>query len=181
MSTNKKLSLEELDRLEPEAFHAAPKLELVVVLDNVRSMHNVGAVFRTSDAFRIKEILLCGFTPLPPHRDIRKVAIGATETVSWRHETSALDAISELQAQGFHLISIEQTEQSVSLAEFMPDPKGKYAVVFGNEVDGVNQEIVDKSDTCIEIAQFGTKHSLNVSVCAGIVLWSLSKAMDFKD
>ena len=109
MSTNKKLSLEELDRLEPEAFHAAPKLELVVVLDNVRSMHNVGAVFRTSDAFRIKEILLCGFTPLPPHRDIRKVAIGATETVSWRHESSALDAISELQAQGFHLISIEQT------------------------------------------------------------------------
>jgi len=172
---NKKLSLEELGRLDAEDYKDVPKLDLVVVLDNVRSMHNVGAVFRTSDAFRIKEIVLCGFTPTPPHRDIRKVALGATETVSWRQEESATSASIELKSQGYHIISIEQTEGSCDLATFTSDPKQKYAVVFGNEVDGVNQEIIDISDTCIEINQFGTKHSLNVSVCAGIVLWSISK------
>jgi len=168
---NRKLKLTELGRISTSEYKSANKIPLVVVLDNLRSFNNVGSVFRTSDAFRIEKIYLCGYTPVPPHREITKTALGATESVDWEFRESALELCSELKSGGWKVLSIEQTENSMKLGEYSVDENAKYCLVFGNEVDGVQQEIVDLSDSVIEVPQIGTKHSLNVSVCFGIVMW----------
>ena len=167
----RKLKNEELDRLTAEGFKAAEKTPVVVVLDNVRSMNNVGSAFRTSDAFLIEKICLCGITARPPHRDINKTAIGATETVAWEYFETTSQAVAALQADNFQVVAIEQAEDSTMLQDFTPTSSGKYAFVFGNEVFGVEQEVVDVADVVVEIPQFGSKHSLNISVTMGIVLW----------
>lgn len=172
---NTKLRNEELPRLTPSEYEGTDKLPIVVVLDNVRSMNNVGSVFRTSDAFLIESVRLCGITPTPPHREIQKTALGATENVSWSHHESTVECIKALKEAGYHIVSVEQAERTTTLADF--NPKGPVAIVFGNEVDGVVQEVVDLSDEVVEIPQQGTKHSLNISVCAGIVLWHTAKQM----
>lgn len=169
-----KLKTSELNRLSPAEFKSAPKLPVAVVLDNVRSLHNVGAVFRSADAFRVEVIYLAGCTAKPPHRDIQKTALGATETVSWVYKESTVDAINELKGLGWTIVAVEQTLESVPLDAFRLLEDKRYAFVFGHEVHGVAQEVVDASDICLEIPQFGTKHSLNISVCAGIVLWNIS-------
>jgi tRNA G18 (ribose-2'-O)-methylase SpoU len=166
--------MDELGRMSVQAFKEARKNPLVVVLDNVRSMHNVGSVFRTSDAFRIEAICLCGYTPQPPHRDIQKTALGATETVNWVHYPNTLDAIQDLKANGYKIYSVEQAEGSISLEQFQSEDE-KIAVVFGNEVEGVDAAVLAESDGCIEIPQLGMKHSLNISVAAGILLWKLTE------
>ena len=169
-----------------EEFRASEKMPLIVVLDDVRSMYNVGSVFRTADAFRVEAIYLCGITAQPPHPEIHKTALGAEDTVAWQHFPTALDAVNTLKQQGYTVFSIEQCEGSTMLSSLNPQflsPKqgswrgldSKYAIVLGNEVKGVHQEVVDASDGCIEIPQFGTKHSLNVSTTAGIVIWEFSK------
>lgn len=168
-----KKEMDELDRLSVSEFRSAEKFPIVAVLDNVRSMHNVGSVFRTADAFRLQGIHLCGYTPQPPHRDIQKTALGATETVQWRHSASAVDLIQELKAEGYQLWAVEQVKGSVSLQDWHPDPQARIALIFGNEVEGVQQDLLVHCDGCIEIPQLGMKHSLNVSVAAGIVLWEL--------
>lgn len=170
----KKLSMEELNRLSKEEFKSADKKKIIVILDNIRSMHNVGSVFRTSDAFAIEKIMLCGITAQPPHREIEKAALGATESVDWEHHPHTIEIVNKLKAEGYIIISIEQTETSVFLQNFETKAEEKYAIVFGNEVEGVQQEVINASNYCIEIPQFGTKHSFNVSVCAGIVLWEFS-------
>jgi 23S rRNA (guanosine2251-2'-O)-methyltransferase len=170
----KKLSMEDLNRLSKEEFKNADKKKIIVILDNIRSMHNVGSVFRTSDAFAIEKIMLCGITAQPPHREIEKAALGATESVDWEYHPKTLDIVNQLKAECYIIISIEQAENSVFLQNFETKVEEKYAIVFGNEVEGVQQEVINASDYCIEIPQFGTKHSFNVSVCAGIVLWEIS-------
>ncbi len=167
----KKLSMEELGRMNVEAFKQSEKLPIVVVLDNIRSMNNIGSVFRTCDAFRIEEIILCGITACPPHKDIEKTALGATESVKWSYSKNTLEAIETLKVKNYIIYSVEQVEHSLSLETVSWDGHQAIALIFGNEVMGVDQEVVDKSDHCIEIPQFGTKHSLNISVSAGIVLW----------
>lgn len=167
----KKLRTIEMQRLTVEEFREAKKLPLVVVLDDVRSMYNVGSVFRTGDAFRIERVCLCGITSTPPSTEIHKTALGAEDSVAWQYYPSALEAIESLKADGYEVLSIEQAHGSTMLQDFVPLSDKKYAVVFGNEVKGVHQEVVDASDGCLEIPQFGTKHSLNVSVTAGIVIW----------
>lgn len=166
----RKLKLNELGRLSEAQFRSAEKLPYVVVLDNVRSMHNVGSVFRTSDAFRCNKLYLCGITGCPPHREITKTAIGAERSVSWEYRTDPLALIEELKRDGYRVFAVEQTDHSVRL-EDINDWGGKVAFVFGNEIDGVNEEVIELCNTCIEIPQAGTKHSLNISVAAGIVLW----------
>ncbi len=177
----KKLRTIEMQRLSVEEFREAKKLPLVVVLDDVRSMYNVGSVFRTSDAFRVESVYLCGITSTPPSTEIHKTALGAEDSVSWQYFPSALEAVESLKAEGYEVLSIEQAHGSTMLQDFTPLSDKKYAVVFGNEVKGVRQEVVDASDGCLEIPQFGTKHSMNVSVTAGIVIWHylshLSKIM----
>lgn len=175
----RKLKLEELGRISVEAFKASDKIPVAVVLDNIRSMHNIGSVFRTSDAFRIEKIYLCGITAKPPHKEIRKTALGATESVNWEYFEDTIELILKLKKENYRMIAVEQTESSKSLDDFELKFDEKYAVIFGNEVDGVQQEVVNLSDNCIEIPQEGTKHSLNVSVCAGIVLWEFFKNYDF--
>jgi len=170
----RKLLNQELPRLTTDEFKAEQKTPVVIVLDNVRSHLNVGSVFRTADAFLIEAIWLCGITGTPPHRDIHKTALGATDTVAWHHSYSTLEAVHELKRNGYKLISIEQAEHAKMLHRFKPDPGQKYAVVFGNEVDGVDQEVVSASDVVIEIPQLGTKHSLNIAVSVGIVIWDLA-------
>lgn len=170
----RKLKTSEMGRLSPEAFREAPKQDVVVVLDNVRSMHNVGSVFRTGDAFRIAGIHLCGITAVPPHREIRKTAIGAENTVDWKYFKETSDAVFSLKAEGYRVYGIEQTDNSVSLQD-IKFPGGKIAFVFGNEIDGVKSEVLEICDACIEIPQIGTKHSLNISVSCGIVLWEYSR------
>jgi|TARA_R100000027_G_scaffold66944_3_gene64006 tRNA G18 (ribose-2'-O)-methylase SpoU len=167
----RKLANEELNRLEIDEFKKVKKNPIVLVLDNVRSMNNVGSTFRTGDAFLIEKIYLCGITAQPPHREINKTALGATDTVEWKHFENTLDAVEDLKKEGYKIMSVEQAEDSLSLEKFTPDPHEKYAYIFGNEVYGVEQEVVDKSDHCLEIPQFGTKHSLNISVSIGVVLW----------
>lgn len=169
----KKLSMDELNRLSKEEFKNIEKKKIIIVLDNIRSMHNVGSVFRTSDAFAIEKIMLCGITAQPPHREIEKAALGATESVDWEYHPNTLELVNKLKAESYTIISIEQTESSVFLQDFKTNENEKYAIVFGNEVEGVQQEVINASDYCIEIPQFGTKHSFNVSVCAGIVLWEI--------
>lgn len=175
----RKLKLEELGRISIEEFKEVEKIPVVVVLDNIRSMHNIGSVFRTSDAFRIQKVYLCGITARPPHKDIRKTALGATESIEWEYVEDAIDLIPRLKNENYSILSIEQTESSTSLSDYEIKSDRAYAVVFGNEVDGVQQEVIDQSDLCIEVPQEGTKHSLNVSVCAGIVLWEFFKSLDF--
>jgi len=169
----RKLKNEELNRVSVEEFKTKPKLPLVVVLDNIRSLSNIGSVFRTSDALAIEEIVLCGITARPPQREIHKTALGSTESVSWSYEPSTLDAVKKLRKAGYQIVAIEQTDEAVSLIDFFPDKQSKYALVFGNEVHGVEDNIIDKCDLCIEIPQWGTKHSYNISVAAGIVLWDI--------
>lgn len=169
----RKLSMEELERKSVDDFRAADKIPLVVVLDNVRSMHNVGSVFRTSDGFLIEGIYLCGYTPQPPHRDINKTALGATETVSWSYFNNTMEAVHSLREKGFRILAVEQAENSISLEKLGWDGKSSLALVFGNEVEGVAQEVIDQCDGCLEIPQWGMKHSLNISVAAGIVLWEM--------
>lgn len=173
----RKLKITEMNRISVEQFHDAAKLPLVVVLDNVRSLYNVGSVFRTSDAFRVSEIILCGITATPPHTEIHKTALGAEESVKWRYYKNTVDAVKQLRDEGYRLLSIEQCENSTMLQDFYPDTSVPYAVIFGNEVKGVQQEVVDACDGCLEIPQFGTKHSMNVSVTAGIVIWHFARQL----
>jgi 23S rRNA (guanosine2251-2'-O)-methyltransferase len=169
--SRRKLANDELERKSIEAYKNAGKTPILIVLDNVRSLNNIGSVFRTADAFLVEAIFLCGFTGTPPNKDIHKTALGATESVEWRHFGTTEEAVIQLKNDRYHIISLEQTAGSISLAGFIPDKNEKYALVFGNEVKGVEQLIIDMSDTCIEIPQFGTKHSFNIAVSAGIVLW----------
>lgn len=169
----RKLLNQELPRLTPDEFRNEAKHPLIVVLDNVRSHLNVGSVFRTADAFLIEAVYLCGITGQPPHRDIQKTALGATETVQWKYYENTVGAIRELAAAGYQIISIEQAESAVMLDAFIPVKGQRYAIVFGNEVDGVDQQVVNESDQIIEIPQWGMKHSLNIAVSAGIVLWDV--------
>lgn len=168
----RKLLNEELDRLSVDRFRESNKTPLIIVLDNVRSLNNIGSVFRSADAYRVEKIYLCGITAQPPHKDIRKTALGATETVAWEYREHTIDVIKELNEQGVTTCAIEQAEDSVTLRGFKPSTK-KVAVVMGNEVKGVQQEVVDACDTVIELEQYGTKHSLNISVCTGIVIYDL--------
>jgi len=167
----RKLLNSELDRKTVEEFKNAAKLPVIIVLDNVRSMNNIGSVFRTADAFLVEEIYLCGITAKPPHRDIQKTALGATDSVKWNYFAETYNAIKDVQQEGYFVIAVEQTEDSLSLDQFKPESGKSYAYVFGNEVHGVSQQVVDLCDTVVEIPQFGTKHSFNISVSAGIVLW----------
>ncbi len=167
----KKLSMEELGRLSVEEFKQTKKLPLVVVLDNIRSMNNIGSVFRTADAFKIEKIFLCGITAQPPHKDIEKTALGATQSVDWAYFTNTLEAIDWLQKEKYQLFSVEQTTDSLLLHHVQWDGQTKIALIFGNEVHGVEQNVIDKCEKSIEIPQFGTKHSLNIAVSAGVVLW----------
>ena len=171
MSSTKKLKLEELGRIDVENFKQTTKIPLVVVLDNVRSMHNVGAVFRTADAFIVEKIVLCGITPQPPHREIHKAALGATESVDWIFEKDISTALQNLKKENFEILGIEQTTTSINIENFEIKKNKKYALVLGNEVDGLSDEVLSFYDHFIEIPQLGTKHSLNVSVCGGIVMW----------
>ena len=169
--SNRKLLNIELGRVSPEEYRQLPESGIVVVLDNIRSAHNVGSAFRSSDSFKADRVCLCGICAVPPSAEIHKSALGAENSVQWEHYDDTMDAIRELRDNGFTIVSIEQTEKSVFLDKFIPEKGKKYALVFGNEVEGVRQDVVDASDLSIEIPQFGTKQSLNVSVCVGIVLW----------
>ena len=173
----RKLKNSELDRKKVEEFKQAQKTPLIVVLDNIRSLNNIGSVFRTADAFLIKKIYLCGITATPPHKEIHKTALGATDSVSWAYSKDALELVGQLKAEGVHVISVEQADKSTDLRELDLDKGTTYAVVFGNEVKGVQQEVVSASDSCLEIPQFGTKHSLNISVSCGIVLWEMFRKL----
>ncbi len=171
---HRKLKIEELNRISAEEFKKTEKIPLIVVLDNVRSLHNVGAIFRTSDAFLIESIYLCGSTGIPPNAEIHKTALGAENTVDWIYFEHTKDAIADLKKDEYIIYSIEQAEKSLMLPDLHLNKTKKYAVVLGNEVKGVQQQIIDLSDGCIEIPQYGTKHSLNVSVTAGIVIWEFA-------
>jgi tRNA G18 (ribose-2'-O)-methylase SpoU len=170
-----KLKNEELKRLSAEGFKNAPKTSIVLILDNIRSLHNVGSAFRTADAFLLEKIYLCGVTGSPPNKEIEKTALGATQTVEWTHRKTTLEAIDELKKAGYKIISVEQAEESTKLNAFTTNTHEKLALVFGNEVYGVEQEVIDKSDVVVEIPQLGSKHSFNVAVSIGIVLWQLVK------
>jgi len=172
----RKLKIDEMGRMNAEEFHVAEKMPLIIVMDDVRSMYNVGSVFRTSDAFRVEAIYLCGITAQPPHAEIHKTALGAEETVNWKYFPTAMEAVEALHKEGYRVLSIEQCEGSTMLQDMQLKP-GKYAIIMGNEVKGVHQEVVDASDGCIEIPQYGTKHSLNVSTTAGIVIWEVAKQL----
>jgi 23S rRNA (guanosine2251-2'-O)-methyltransferase len=172
---NRKLKLWELERVSEEEFKKQEKFPIVVVLNDIRSLNNIGAFFRTADAFNIEKIYLCGITATPPHREIHKTALGATESVAWEYRESILELITELKEQQHKIASIEQAENTILLHEIANLPQQKTALIFGNEVDGVDQAAIDASDYILEIPQFGTKHSLNVSVCAGVVMWEFCK------
>ena len=169
----RKLKNSELDRLEVDEFKSAKKTPLIIILDNIRSLNNIGSVFRTSDAFLIEKIYLCGITAQPPHNDIRKTALGSTKTVDWEYTEHTIDIVKQLQSENVQVISIEQVEHAIMLHDFQPNKQQKYALVFGNEVKGVSQEVVNASDLVLEIPQFGTKHSLNISVSCGVVVWDI--------
>jgi 23S rRNA (guanosine2251-2'-O)-methyltransferase len=173
-----KLKTNELNRLTVGEFKKVEKLPVVIVLDNIRSQNNIGSIFRTADAFRISEIHLCGITATPPHREIHKTALGATESVSWKYFPSTLDSVKELKAAGFNICAVEQTTESIPVNQYIIPENTRIAVVFGNEVHGVDEHVIKDVDFCIEIPQFGTKHSLNVSVAVGIILWDLFKKIN---
>lgn len=168
---NKKLKLWELERPSVEEFKEQDKFPIVVVLDNIRSLSNVGTFFRTSDAFNVSKIILGGITAQPPHREIQKTALGATESMAWEHRVDLVEVVKEYQAKGYIVYAIEQTEETTLLNEVTVNQGDNHLLIFGNEVDGVQQELVDLADVVVEVPQYGTKHSLNVSVCAGVVLW----------
>ncbi|MDY5631399.1 MAG: RNA methyltransferase [Bacteroidaceae bacterium] len=176
-SKHPKTKIQEMHRLTPEEYDGSAKTPLVVVLDHVRSLHNVGSVFRTSDAFRLCGVCLCGITATPPNAEIHKTALGAEDTVRWRYYSNTQDAVRELKQEGYEVLAVEQCHGSVMLQDFRPGKGRRYAVVLGNEVKGVQQEVVDLCDHCIEIPQFGTKHSMNVSVTAGIVIWHFARTL----
>ncbi len=169
----RKLKNSELNRLSIDEFKYSDKMPVIIVLDNIRSLNNIGSVFRTADSFKIKSIHLCGITAKPPHKDIHKTALGATDSVDWKYFKNTNDSIDYLKEKKYTIFAIEQAEESISLEKFNPVPYNKIALVFGNEVKGVSNEIMDKVDVCIEIPQFGTKHSLNISVSTGIIIWDL--------
>ena len=171
----KKLSMDELDRKTVDEFKRSEKFPLIVVLENIRSMHNVGSVFRTADAFLIEAIYICGYTAQPPRKEIDKTALGATETVDWKYFSSSKEAIEELRKNEYKIFAIEQVERSISLENFSEENETKVALIFGNEISGVETETISLCDGCIEIPQFGMKHSLNISVAVGIVLWEIIK------
>jgi 23S rRNA (guanosine2251-2'-O)-methyltransferase len=173
----RKLKNSELGRITVDAFKNVTKTPLIVVLDNIRSLNNVGSVFRTSDAFLIEKIYLCGITATPPNKEIHKTALGATESVEWEYVADTLELVEKLKKEKVKVLSIEQAENSIMLNEFTPEQNQKYAIVMGNEVKGVQQEVVSASDFCIEIPQLGTKHSLNISVSCGVVLWDMFNKM----
>jgi 23S rRNA (guanosine2251-2'-O)-methyltransferase len=176
----RKLKLDELNRASITEFKAQDKLPVTVVLDNVRSMHNIGSIFRTADGFAVEQIYLCGITAHPPHREIEKTALGATQSISWTYFTDTNEAIAQLRNNGYRIIAIEQAENSTMLHAFTPVANEKYALIFGNEVNGVADDIMEKIDTCIEIPQFGTKHSFNIVVSAGIVLWDFFAKLNLR-
>ena len=174
----RKLKNNELGRITVEAFKAVPKTPLIVVLDNIRSLNNIGSVFRTSDAFLIEKIYLCGICAVPPNKDIHKTALGATESVAWEYVEDTLTLVEKLKKENINVLAIEQVENSTKLNSFSPEKNQKYAIVMGNEVKGVQDAVVDAADLCIEIPQLGTKHSLNISVTTGIVLWDLFQKLN---
>lgn len=176
----KKLEIEEMGRMDVEQFIHSRKLPLTLILDNVRSLYNVGSVFRTADAFRLEKIILCGITATPENNlvEIHKTALGAEETVSWSYSRDTIETVIDLKRQGYTIVSLEQVHESVKLDTFIPSSEKKYALVLGNEVHGVSQEVVDASDFSLEIPQFGTKHSLNVSVSAGIAVWEFARHLE---
>lgn len=165
--------MEELERLSPDDMHQAEKHNIIVIMDDIRSMHNVGSAFRTGDAFFIESLYLCGYTPQPPHREIHKTALGATDTVNWQHFETTLNAVEQAKNNGYKIVAIEQAHNSTPLNEYQWNKEEKIALVFGNEVTGVNDEVMQLADACIEIPQWGSKHSLNISVSLGVVLWEL--------
>ena len=169
----RKLKNSELDRLTVEEFKGAKKSPIIIVLDNIRSQNNIGSAFRTSDAFRLESIYLCGITATPPHREIHKTALGAENTLNWQYFESTMEAVIQLKEQGYKIIAVEQAENSTLLQNYRATTTEKIALIFGNEVDGVDQSIMDISDSCLEIPQFGTKHSLNITVSMGIVIWQI--------
>ncbi|WP_191858122.1 TrmH family RNA methyltransferase [Hanstruepera ponticola] len=169
----RKLKNSELDRLSVDEFKNTDKTPIIIVLDNIRSLNNIGSVFRTSDAFLIEKIYLCGITAKPPHKDIHKTALGSTDTVDWEYVENTMDLVKQLQEEGIHVASIEQADNATMLNNFNPEPNKTYALVFGNEVKGVQQDVVSVSDVVLEIPQYGTKHSLNISVSCGVVIWDI--------
>ena len=173
----RKLKVTEMGRMSVEEYHAAEKTPLVVVLDHVRSLYNVGSIFRTADAFRLAGVCLCGITAVPPHPEIHKTALGAEESVDWKYFKDTLDAVKWLKDSGYEVLAVEQCEGSTMLNDFNVEPEKHYAIILGNEVKGVQQSVVDECEGCLEIPQYGTKHSMNVSVTAGIVIWELVKKM----
>ena len=175
----RKLKNEELGRMSVEEYRKSRKLPLVIVLDNIRSLNNIGSIFRTSDAFRIEEIHLCGITAQPPHREIHKTALGATESVKWSYYTDSMESIRMLKEQNYSILSLEQTDDSILLNEFEPLENTKYALILGNEVKGVDDKLIDISDFCIEIEQVGTKHSFNVTVSAGIAIYDIALKLNY--
>ena len=176
---NRKLKNSELDRKSIAEFHQAEKTPITVILDNVRSLNNIGSIFRTADAFLIEKIYLCGITATPPHKDIQKTALGATDAVAWEYAEDALQVVQQLQQENVQVFSVEQAEDALMLQEFEPQKGQKYALIFGNEVKGVQQKLVSASDGVLEIPQLGSKHSLNISVSAGVVLWDVFSKMRF--
>ena len=177
----RKLKNSELGRVNIKEFKEAEKIPIVIILDNIRSLNNIGSVFRTSDAFLVSKIYLCGITATPPHKDIHKTALGATESVDWEYVENSIDLIAKLKEEKIKIVSIEQADNSTMLQNFEVSKDQKYAIIFGNEVKGVQQEVVSVSDICVEIPQYGTKHSLNISVSCGIVLWNLFKKIKLKN
>ena len=175
----KKLKNSELSRLSIDEFKNSSKTPVIVILDNIRSAHNVGSVFRTCDAFLIDKIILCGITAIPPNKEIRKTALGSSESVDWRYYKNTEEIIMRLKKKDYQIIAVEQANKSIKLESFRPENEKKYAIIFGNEIKGISQKIIDNSDSVIEIPQFGTKHSLNVSVSAGIVLWDVFSKISF--
>lgn len=176
----RKLANAELERKNIEEFKKAEKTPIIVVLDDIRSLHNIGSVFRTGDAFLIEKIYLCGITATPPNKEIHKTALGATETVTWEYIKEVEEVVGKLRKENVNIFAVEQTEKAIMLDQFEPDVNEKYALIFGNEVKGVSQNAIDKSDGVIEIPQLGSKHSLNISVSAGIVIWDLFKKLKHK-
>lgn len=174
----KKLKLEELGRISISEYKEVGKIPVCLALDNIRSLHNVGSAFRTADAFRIEKIFLSGITGTPPHREIQKTALGATESVAWEYVENTSAIVGILQAQGYDIVAVEQTTESIPLNEFIPDPTKKYCLVFGNEIHGVSEEVIAVADLALEIPQAGTKHSLNISVCLGIVVWEVFRKLN---
>lgn len=177
MSNNRKLKLWELERVDKETYALQKKIPVTVVLDDIRSLNNIGSLFRTCDSFNVEKVILCGITACPPHKDIHKTALGSTDTVQWEYRTDIVELAKELKSQGHYLCTVEQAEKTVLLQDFNIKTGLSYVIFFGNEVNGVHQGVVDLSSTILEIPQYGTKHSLNVSVCAGVVLWEFNKTL----